>query len=152
MALKAPGFGNERSEILKDMASLTGATLFGGLGKELEDITWDDLGSCDRVVSTKNETVFVGGHGESEDLELRIVQVKNELEECESDFEKEKLQKRLSKLSGGVAVLKVGAQSEIEMKEKKDRIDDALLATKAAVEEGICCWWWSCIDSRKTIS
>ena len=131
-----PGFGNERSEILKDMASLTGATVFGGIGKELEDITWDDLGSCDRIVSTKNETVIVGGHGESEDLELRIVQVKNELEECESDFEKEKLQKRLSKLSGGVAVLRVGAQSEIEMKEKKDRIDDALLATKAAVEEG----------------
>lgn len=136
LALKAPGFGNERSEILKDMSALTGATVFGGVGKELEDVSWDDLGSCDRIVSTKNETVIVGGHGDSEELELRIVQVKNELEECESDFEKEKLQKRLSKLSGGVAVLRVGAQSEIEMKEKKDRIDDALLATKAAVEEG----------------
>ena len=136
LALKAPGFGNERSEILKDMASLTGATLFGGVGKELEDITWDDLGSCDRVVSTKSETVIVGGHGDSDELQLRITQVKNELSDSESDFEKEKLQKRLSKLSGGVAVLRVGAQSEIEMKEKKDRIDDALLATKAAVEEG----------------
>ena len=117
LALKAPGFGNERSEILKAMSALTGATVFGGVGKELEDVSWDDLGSCDRIVSTKNETVIVGGHGDSEELELRIVQVKNELEECESDFEKEKLQKRLSKLSGGVAVLRVGAQSEIEMKE-----------------------------------
>ncbi len=137
LALKAPGFGNERSEILKDMGSLTGGVVFGGLGKELEDITWDDLGSCDRIISTKNKSVIVGGHGESEDLELRITQIKNEIDSTESDFEKEKLQKRLSKLSGGVAVLKVGAQSEIEMKEKKDRIDDALLATKAAVEEGI---------------
>ena len=137
VAIKAPGFGNERSEILKDMASLTGATLFGGIGKELEDITWDDLGSADRIVSRKSATVIVGGHGESDELELRIKQVKNEIETSESDFEKEKLQKRLSKLSGGVAVIKVGAQSEIEMKEKKDRIDDALLATKAAVEEGI---------------
>jgi len=137
LAVKAPGFGNERSEILKDMAALTGATLFGGVGKELEDITSDDLGSADRVVSTKSETVIVGGHGDNDDLELRIKQVKNEIESNQSDFEKEKLQKRLSKLSGGVAVIKVGAQSEIEMKEKKDRIDDALLATKAAVEEGI---------------
>ena len=137
LAVKAPGFGNERSEILKDMAALTGGTLFGGIGKDLEDITWDDLGSADRIVSTKNETVIIGGHGESEDLELRITQIKNEIESSESDFEKEKLQKRLSKLAGGVAVIKVGAQSEIEMKEKKDRIDDALLATKAAVEEGI---------------
>lgn len=125
LALKAPGFGNERSEILKDMGSLTGGVVFGGLGKELEDITWDDLGSCDRIISTKNKSVIVGGHGESEDLELRITQIKNEIDSTESDFEKEKLQKRLSKLSGGVAVLKVGAQSEIEMKEKKDRIDDA---------------------------
>ena len=137
LALKAPGFGNERSEILKDIAALTGGVVFGGIGKELEEITWDDLGSCDRIISTKSKSVIVGGHGETEDLELRITQVKNEIETNESDFEKEKLQKRLSKLSGGVAVLKVGAQSEIEMKEKKDRIDDALLATKAAVEEGI---------------
>ena len=137
LAVKAPGFGNERSEILKDMAALTGGTLFGGIGKELEDITWEDLGSADRIVSNKGETVIVGGHGDTDELQLRITQIKNELDSCESDFEKEKLQKRLSKLSGGVAVIKVGAQSEIEMREKKDRIDDALLATKAAVEEGI---------------
>ena len=126
LALKALGFGNERTEILRDMGALTGGVVFGGVGKELEDITWDDLSSCDRIISTKNKSVIVGGHGDTDNLELRITQVKNEIESSESDFEKEKLQKRLSKLSGGVAVLKVGAQSEIEMKEKKDRIDDAL--------------------------
>jgi chaperonin GroEL len=137
VAVKAPGFGNERSEMLKDMAALTGATLFGGVGKELEDITTEDLGSADRVVVTKSKSVIIGGAGESDDIKLRIEQVKHEIEESSSDYEKEKLHKRLSKLSGGVAVLRVGAESEIEMREKKDRIDDALLATKAAVEEGI---------------
>jgi len=137
VAVKAPGFGNERSEMLKDMAALTGATLFGGVGKELEDITNEDLGSADRVVVSKSKSVIIGGAGESDDIKLRIEQVKHEIEESSSDYEKEKLHKRLSKLSGGVAVLRVGAESEIEMREKKDRIDDALLATKAAVEEGI---------------
>ena len=137
VAIKAPGFGTERSEMLKDMAALTGATLFGGVGKELEDITNEDLGSADRVVVNKSKSVIIGGAGESEDIKLRIDQVKHEIEESTSDYEKEKLHKRLSKLSGGVAVLRVGAESEIEMREKKDRIDDALLATKAAVEEGI---------------
>ena len=137
VAIKAPGFGNERSEMLRDMAALTGATLFGGVGKELEDITPDDLGSSDRVVVSKTKSVIIGGAGTSEDIKLRIEQVKHEISESTSDYEKEKLHKRLSKLSGGVAVLRVGAESEIEMREKKDRIDDALLATKAAVEEGI---------------
>jgi len=137
VAIKAPGFGNERSEMLRDIAALTGATLFGGVGKELEDVTMDDLGSADRVVSSKSKSVIIGGAGESEDITLRIEQVKHEIEESSSDYEKEKLHKRLSKLSGGVAVIRVGAESEIEMREKKDRIDDALLATKAAVEEGI---------------
>lgn len=137
VAIKAPGFGNERSEMLRDIAALSGATLFGGVGKELEDITIDDLGSADRVVVTKSKSVIIGGAGESDDIKLRIDQVKHEIEESSSDYEKEKLHKRLSKLSGGVAVLRVGAESEIEMREKKDRIDDALLATKAAVEEGI---------------
>lgn len=137
VAIKAPGFGNERSEMLKDMAALTGATLFGGVGKDLEDITLEDLGSADRVVVSKSKSVIIGGAGESEDIKLRIDQIKHEIEESSSDYEKEKLHKRLSKLSGGVAVLRVGAESEIEMREKKDRIDDALLATKAAVEEGI---------------
>ena len=137
VAIKAPGFGNERSEMLRDIAALTGATLFGGVGKEIEDITMDDLGSADRVVSSKSKSVIIGGAGESEDITLRIEQVKHEIDESSSDYEKEKLHKRLSKLSGGVAVIRVGAESEIEMREKKDRIDDALLATKAAVEEGI---------------
>ena len=137
VAVKAPGFGNERSEMLRDMAALTGAELFGGIGKDLEDITMDDLGEAERVVVSKNDTTIIGGMGASEDIQLRIAQVKNEIDESSSDYEKEKLHKRLSKLSGGIAVLRVGAESEIEMKEKKDRIDDALLATKAAVEEGI---------------
>jgi chaperonin GroEL len=137
VAIKAPGFGNERSEMLKDMAALTGATLFGGVGKELEDITIDDLGSADRVVASKSKSVIIGGAGDSDEIKLRINQIKHEIDESSSDYEKEKLHKRLSKLAGGVAVLRVGAESEIEMKEKKDRIDDALLATKAAIEEGI---------------
>lgn len=137
VAIKAPGFGNERSEMLRDIEALTGATLFGGVGKDLEDITIEDLGSADRVVVSKSKSVIIGGAGESEDIKLRIEQIKHEIEESSSDYEKEKLHKRLSKLSGGVAVLRVGAESEIEMREKKDRIDDALLATKAAVEEGI---------------
>jgi chaperonin GroEL len=137
VAVKAPGFGNERSEMLRDMAALTGATLFGGVGKELEDITLDDLGEVEKVIVTKNETALIGGMGANDDIELRISQIKNEIEETSSDYEKEKLHKRLSKISGGIAVIRVGAESEIEMKEKKDRIDDALLATKAAVEEGI---------------
>ena len=137
VAIKAPGFGNERSEMLRDIEALTGATLFGGVGKDLEDITLEDLGSADRVVVSKSKSVIIGGAGESEDIKLRIDQIKHEVEESSSDYEKEKLHKRLSKLSGGVAVLRVGAESEIEMREKKDRIDDALLATKAAVEEGI---------------
>ena len=137
VAVKAPGFGNERSEMLRDMAALTGAELFGGVGKDLEDITMDDLGEADKIIVNKSETTIIGGMGSSEDIELRICQVKHEIEESSSDYEKEKLHKRLSKLSGGIAVLRVGAESEIEMREKKDRIDDALLATKAAVEEGI---------------
>ena len=107
------------------------------MGKELEDITHEDLGSADKVVVNKSKSVIIGGGGSSDDIKLRIEQIKNEIEESSSDYEKEKLHKRLSKLSGGVAVLRVGAESEIEMREKKDRIDDALLATKAAVEEGI---------------
>ena len=137
VAVKAPGFGNERSEMMRDIAALTGATLFGGIGKELEDITMDDLGEAEKMIVTKSDTTIIGGMGSNEDIQTRVQQVKTEIEESSSDYEKEKLHKRLAKLSGGVAVLRVGAESEIEMKEKKDRIDDALLATKAAVEEGI---------------
>ena len=137
LAVKAPGFGSERTEILRDIASLVGGKLFGTIDAELEDSTLEDLGSCDKVVSNKRETTIVGGHGDADALKLRIEQIKKEIEDQKSDYEKEKLHKRLSKLSGGVAVIRVGAQSEVEMKEKKDLFDDALLATKAALEEGI---------------
>jgi chaperonin GroEL len=138
LAVKAPGFGGERTEILKDIAALTGATLITSeLGLTLEDVTEDHLGSADKVVSDKIKTSIIGGHGKSEDIESRITIIKAEREKTQSDFEKEKLQTRLSKLSGGVAVIKVGAESEVELKEKKDRVDDAILSTKAALEEGI---------------
>ena len=138
LAVKAPGFGGERTEILKDMAALTGATLITSeLGITLEDVTMEHLGSCDRVVSDKSKTAIIGGHGETEEIENRITMIKTEKEKTDSDFEKEKLQTRLSKLAGGVAVIKVGAESEVELKEKKDRVDDAILSTKAALEEGI---------------
>jgi chaperonin GroEL len=138
LAVKAPGFGGERSEILKDMAALTGATLIKTeMGLTLEDVTEEHLGSCDRVVSDKSKTAIIGGHGDSNSIETRISMIKVEKEKTQSDFEKEKLQTRLSKLSGGVAVIKIGAESEVELKEKKDRVDDAILSTKAALEEGI---------------
>jgi len=137
LAVKAPGFGTERTEILRDMAALCGTQVFGGLNDSLEDITIDDLGNCDRVVSDKQETVIVGGKGSQEEINGRIEDVRTEINKTNSDWEKEKLHKRLSKLSGGVAVIRVGAQSEVEMKEKKDLFDDAILSTKAAMEEGI---------------
>tara|TARA_R110000803_G_scaffold8577_3_gene27415 strand:+ start:1281 stop:2897 length:1617 start_codon:yes stop_codon:yes gene_type:complete len=138
LAVKAPGFGQERTEILKDIAALTGATLITSeMGVTLEDVTVEHLGSCDKVVSDKSKTAIIGGHGETDDIELRIAMIKTEKEKSDSDFEKDKLQTRLSKLAGGVAVIRVGAESEIELKEKRDRVDDAILSTKAALEEGI---------------
>jgi len=138
LAVKAPGFGGERTEIMKDMAALTGATLITSeMGLTLEDVTEEHLGSCDRVVSDKSKTALIGGHGENEDIEGRITVIKAERVKTDSDFEKDKLQTRLSKLAGGVAVIKVGAESEVELKEKKDRVDDSILSTKAALEEGI---------------
>jgi len=138
LAVKAPGFGGERTQILRDMEALTGATLITSeLGISLEDATLHQLGKCDRVISDKNKTAIIGGHGDSDVLRKRIDIIKTEKEKSTSDFEKEKLQTRLSKLSGGVAIIKVGAESEVELKEKKDRVDDAILSTKAALEEGI---------------
>ena len=138
LAVKAPGFGAERKEILKDMAALTGATVIGDeLGITLEDVSEEHFGTCDKVVSDKLKTAIIGGHGEEEDIHNRISLIKTEKMKVESDFEKEKLENRLAKLSGGVAVIKVGAESEVELKEKKDRVDDAILSTKAALEEGI---------------
>ena len=123
---------------MKDIEALTGAKMITSeLGLTLEDVTEEHLGSANRVISDKTKTSIIGGHGESKDIENRITIIKAEKEKSESDFEKDKLQTRLSKLSGGVAVIKVGAESEVELKEKKDRVDDAILSTKAALEEGI---------------
>ncbi|MDR2905742.1 MAG: chaperonin GroEL [Helicobacteraceae bacterium] len=137
-AVKAPGFGDRRKAMLEDIAILTGGQVIAEeLGRTLEGITIADLGQAARVIIEKENTTIVNGKGKSEDVKARIAQIKQQIGETTSDYDREKLQERLAKLSGGVAVIKVGAASEIEMKERKDRVDDALSATKAAVEEGI---------------
>ncbi len=137
-AVKAPGFGDRRKAMLEDIAILTGGEVISEeLGRTLESATMDDLGVASSVVIDKDNTTVVNGAGEKDKIDARIGQIKAQIEETSSDYDKEKLQERLAKLSGGVAVIKVGAATETEMKEKKDRVDDALSATKAAVEEGI---------------
>ena len=137
-AVKAPGFGDRRKAMLQDIAILTGGQVISEeLGRTLESATLADLGQAGRVVVDKENTTIVDGKGDKAAIEARIAQIKKEIEETTSDYDREKLQERLAKLSGGVAVIKVGAATETEMKEKKDRVDDALSATKAAVEEGI---------------
>ena len=137
-AVKAPGFGDRRKEMLQDIAILTGGQVISEeLGLELKDTAIEQLGRARQVVINKENTIIVDGSGNSDDIKNRTAQIKAQIETTTSDFDKEKLQKRLAKLSGGVAVIKVGAATEIEMKEKKLRIEDALAATKAAVEEGI---------------
>ena len=138
VAVKAPGFGDRRKEMLRDLATLTGATLISAeVGKQLEDAGLEDLGQARRIVATKDDTTIIEGRGKSEDIQGRIKQIKVQIDETTSDYDKEKLQERLAKLSGGVAVIKVGAATEIELKEKKARVEDALHATRAAIEEGI---------------
>jgi len=138
VAVKAPGFGDRRKEMLQDIAILTGGQVISSeIGLELADTTMEQLGQARQVKVTKENTVIVDGAGEKKDIKDRISQIKTQIESTTSDFDKEKLQERLAKLSGGVAVIRVGAATEIEMKEKKLRIEDALSATKAAVEEGI---------------
>ena len=138
LAVKAPGFGDRRKEMLKDIAVLTGGRVISEeLGLKLENAQLDDLGEARRVVSTKEHTTIVEGKGDARAIQDRISGIKKELEVTDSDFDREKLQERLAKLSGGVGVIKVGAATETEMKEKKHRIEDAVQATKAAVEEGI---------------
>ncbi|MEG0617362.1 MAG: chaperonin GroEL [Oscillospiraceae bacterium] len=138
VAVKAPGFGDRRKEMLQDIAVLTGGTVISSeLGYELKDATIDMLGHARQVKVTKENTTIVDGVGDKESVNARIAQIRAEMDVTTSDFDKEKLQERLAKLSGGVAVIKVGAATEVEMKEKKLRIEDALNATKAAVEEGI---------------
>ncbi|MDR2420811.1 MAG: chaperonin GroEL [Oscillospiraceae bacterium] len=138
LCVKAPGFGDRRKEMLRDIAALTGGEVISSeLGMELKDIGVNQLGTARQVKSTKDNTIIVEGAGSQDDIKARINQINAEIEQTTSDYDKEKLQERLAKLSGGVAVIKVGAATETEMKEKKLRIEDALNATRAAVEEGI---------------
>jgi chaperonin GroEL len=137
-AVKAPGFGDRRKAMLQDIAVLTGGEMISeDLGIKLENVTIDMLGRAKRVSITKDDTTIVDGAGKKKDIEGRIAQIKQQIEDTTSDYDKEKLQERLAKLAGGVAVIKVGGSTEVEVKEKKDRVDDALNATRAAVEEGI---------------
>ncbi len=137
-AVKAPGFGERRKAMLQDMATLTGAQVISeDVGLKLENVTLDLLGEAKRVVITKDETTIVDGAGSEDDITGRINQIKAEIENTDSDYDREKLQERLAKLTGGVAVLKVGAATEVELKEKKHRIEDAVSTTKAAIEEGV---------------
>jgi len=138
LAVKAPGFGDRRKEMLRDIAILTGGTVISEeVGRTLESTTLEDLGRARRVVATKDDTTIVEGAGDEAQIKGRIEQIKSQIETTTSDFDREKLQERLAKLSGGVAVIKVGAATETELKEKKHRVEDALSATRAAVEEGL---------------
>lgn len=138
LVVKAPGFGDRRKEMLEDVAILTGGTVISeDLGKKLENVEVEDCGRADKVWADKENCRIIGGKGQSNKIKARIAQIRREIEESTSEFDKEKLQERLAKLSGGVAVINVGAATEIEMKEKKERVNDAVAATKAALEEGI---------------
>jgi chaperonin GroEL len=137
-AVKAPGFGDRRKAMLEDIAILTGGTVISEeRGYKLENAGVDMLGTCEKVTIDKDNTTIVNGAGSHDDIKARVNQIKAQIESTTSDYDREKLQERLAKLAGGVAVLYVGAASEVEMKEKKDRVDDALAATRAAIEEGI---------------
>jgi chaperonin GroEL len=138
LAVKAPGFGDRRKAMLEDISMLTGATVISEeLGRKLESVTMEDLGRADKVRSTNESTQIIGGKGNKKDVAVRIELLKKEIAKTTSDFDREKLQERLAKLAGGVAVINVGAATEIEMKEKKERVIDAVAATKAAIEEGV---------------
>jgi chaperonin GroEL len=138
LAVKAPGFGDRRKAMLEDIAILTGGRVISEeVGRKLDSATVQDMGRCRKVVADKDNTTIIEGKGKDADVQGRIKQIKAQVEETTSDFDKEKLQERLAKLAGGVAVIKVGAATEVELKEKKHRVEDALSATRAAVEEGI---------------
>ncbi len=138
LAIKAPGFGDRRKAMLQDIAILSGATVISEeLGRKLDSATVDDLGKAEKVISTKDDTTLVGGAGDNKQIKGRIQQIRNEIDASSSDYDREKLQERLAKLSGGVAIIRVGAATETELKEKKHRVEDALSATRAAVEAGI---------------
>ncbi len=138
LAVKAPGFGDRRKEMLRDIAVLTGGTVISEeIGRKLEGVTADDFGHARRIIATKDDTTLIDGAGKPDLIKARMSQIKAQIEDTTSDYDKEKLQERLAKLSGGVAVIKVGAATEVELKEKKHRIEDALSTTRAAVEEGL---------------
>jgi len=137
-AVKAPGFGDRRKAMLQDIAILTGGQVISeDLGMKLENVTMDMLGSAKRVSITKDETTIVDGAGEKAEIEARVNQIRQQIEETSSDYDREKLQERVAKLAGGVAIIRVGGMTEFEVKERKDRVEDALNATRAAVQEGI---------------
>ena len=137
-AVKAPGFGDRRKAMLQDIAILTGGQVISeDLGMKLENVTMDMLGSAKKVQITKDETTVVDGAGDKAEIEARVAQIRNQIEETTSDYDREKLQERVAKLAGGVAVIRVGGMTEVEVKERKDRVDDALNATRAAVQEGV---------------
>ena len=146
-AAKAPGFGDRRKELLQDIAILTGGTVISEeVGLSLEGASLEDLGQAKRITLTKENTTIVDGSGASDDIEARVKQIRAQIEETSSDYDREKLQERVAKLAGGVAVIKVGAGSEVEMKEKKARVEDALHSTRAAVRRHRC-RWWRCVGS-----
>ena len=137
-AVKAPGFGDRRKAMLQDIATLTAGTVISEeIGLELEKATLEDLGQAKRVVINKDTTIIIDGVGDEATIQGRVAQIRQQIEEATSDYDREKLQERVAKLAGGVAVIKVGAATEVEMKEKKARVEDALHATRAAVEEGV---------------
>jgi chaperonin GroEL len=137
-AVKAPGFGDRRKAMLQDIAILCGGQVISeDLGMKLESVTMDMLGTAKRVTITKDETTIIDGAGEKAEIEARVSQIRQQIEETTSDYDREKLQERVAKLAGGVAVIRVGGMTEVEVKERKDRVDDALNATRAAVQEGI---------------
>jgi len=136
--VKAPGFGDRRKEMLQDLAVVTGASVVSDeVGKKLDQASLEDLGRARRVIVTKDDTTVIDGRGTPDTIQARVQQIKAQIDETSSDYDKEKLQERLAKLSGGVAVIKVGAPTEVELKEKKARVEDALHATRAAIEEGV---------------
>ena len=138
VAVKAPGFGDRRKAMLEDIAILTGGQVISeDLGIKLENVKINDLGSCKKIKVDKDNTTVVDGAGKKSDIEARCASIRKQIDESTSDYDKEKLQERLAKLAGGVAVIKVGGATEVEVKERKDRVDDALNSTRAAVEEGV---------------
>ena len=151
-AVKAPGFGDRRKAMLEDIAILTGGTVIAEeVGLTLEKTSLDDLGEAKKVEIGKENTIIIDGKGNQKDIESRVKAIRQQIEESTSDYDKEKLQERVAKLAGGVALVKVGAATEVEMKEKKARVEDALHATRAAVERN-CCWWRCCINKSSCCS